>query len=266
MGHVDPSQTPSKGKPWTAIAKLDFIHKIDLIIPQGVYEIVRQKVTQREAPAFYRVSMTLGQVLETQFLTEYIKKGNILMLSEGNTTSTNMFTLREGKLNMYLDRETFERAGLEGKTYGAKGNRGSKPRWKVSYDLRSPAMLHGKKGFDRLVYACKNALNQPLTWLLCNAAESTPSPDPLEKHAATKITSSFKMMDCTGIPQIPLQLPSEMLAEGDQEGLEEIATDIYEWLSLVRLESPRVTANDSIDPYLSRGSYPQPGSVTFLSM
>lgn len=33
-------------------------------------------------------------------------------------------------------------------------------------------MLHGKKGFDRLVYTCKNVLNRPVTWLVCNASSS----------------------------------------------------------------------------------------------
>lgn len=32
---------------------------------------------------------------------------------------------------MYLDKETYERAGLVGKPHGAKGNRGQKPRWSV---------------------------------------------------------------------------------------------------------------------------------------
>jgi ribonuclease P/MRP protein subunit RPP40 len=99
---------------------------------------------------------------------------------------------------MYLDKETYERAGLVGKPHGAKGNRGLKPRWSafticyrgisqihlhciyavVSYDLRSPSMLHGKKGFDRLVYASKKVLNQPLTWLFCNVAQSSNSLPP----------------------------------------------------------------------------------------
>ena len=90
---------------------------------------------------------------------------------------------------MYLDKETYERAGLMGKPYGVKGGRGMKPRWSkspnqillcsltfklvVSYDLRSPAMLHGKKGFDRLIYASKNVLSKPATWLFCNIAESS---------------------------------------------------------------------------------------------
>lgn len=33
-------------------------------------------------------------------------------------------------------------------------------------------MSHGKKGFDRILYACKNVLTQQLTWLFCNVAES----------------------------------------------------------------------------------------------
>lgn len=54
-----------------------------------------------------------------------------MMLSEGKTAMGQLFTLREGILNLYLDRETYERAGLEGKPYGIKGDRGSKPRWSM---------------------------------------------------------------------------------------------------------------------------------------
>lgn len=34
------------------------------------------------------------------------------------------------------------------------------------------------------------------------------------------------------------------------------AAGLYEWLSLVSLESPRITADDAIDPYLSRYEVP----------
>ncbi|KAH0522715.1 hypothetical protein TsFJ059_006515 [Trichoderma semiorbis] len=257
MGHVDPKQIPSKGKPWTAISDLDFIHKVDLIIPQDIYETVAQKMTEREAPAYYRVVMTLGQVLETKFLTQYIKLGNIMMLSQGKTTIGNLFTLREGNLDLYLDRETYERAGLEGKPYGKKGDRGSKPRWRVSYNLREESMLHGRKGFDRLVYTCKNVLNQPVTWLVCNASSSAMSVDLLQDLKATQMTFFPTLSKDTGIYQIPLRIPSTILAQGDREALEYSATEMYEWLSLVRLESPRVVAGDDIDPYLSRYAPPE---------
>jgi hypothetical protein len=38
----------------------------------------------------------------------------------------------------------------------------------VEIDLRQPSMLHGKKGFDRIVYAFKNVLTTPVTWLFAN--------------------------------------------------------------------------------------------------
>ncbi|KAH6609855.1 hypothetical protein Trco_003201 [Trichoderma cornu-damae] len=263
MGHVDPKQIPGKGKPWTAISELDFIHKVDLIIPQDVYEIVVQKVVERHSPAYYRVVMTLSQVLETKFLTQYIKLvGNIAMLSEGKATTESLFTLREGNLDLYLDRETYERAGLEGKPYGIKGDRGSKPRWKVSYNLREESMLHGRKRFDRLAYACKNVLSQPMTWLVCSASSPAPSFDLLESLNAMKITASPRLVADTGIPQIPLSIPPIILAQGDREALEYSATEMYEWLSLVRLESPRVVAGDAIDPYLSRYSPPEADITT----
>lgn len=91
---------------------------------------------------------------------------------------------------MYLDKEAYERAGLVGKPHGVKGKRGLKPRWSVysplfvlgsctnlpfsvvEIDLMSPSMFPGKKGFDRLVYAAKNALNTPVTWLFYNISDS----------------------------------------------------------------------------------------------
>ena len=36
----------------------------------------------------------------------------------------------------------------------------------------SPSMFPGKKGFERLVYAAKNAFNTPVTWLFYNISES----------------------------------------------------------------------------------------------
>ena len=38
----------------------------------------------------------------------------------------------------------------------------------VEINLRLPSMLHGKKGFDRIVYAFKNVLKTPVTWLYCD--------------------------------------------------------------------------------------------------
>lgn len=54
-----------------------------------------------------------------------------------------------------------------------------------------------------------------------------------------------------------LKPPVEYLVPAAREDFETFATDVYEWLSLVRLESPRVSPTDNIDPFLSR--YRAPG-------
>jgi len=37
-------------------------------------------------------------------------------------------------------------------------------------------MFHGKKGFDRIVYAFKNALTMSVTWLFVNLGEGMIEP------------------------------------------------------------------------------------------
>lgn len=134
-------------------------------------------------------------------------------------------------------------------------------------------MWPGKKGFDRLIYACKNALNQRLTWLFCNLSTSSmytlrlprqqqltrfpaPEPDPLTPHAPTKFTSKSGITQHISARLPALQPGPETVASGSRDEYEEFTTDIYEWLSLLRLESPRILPSDNIDPYLSRYRVP----------
>ncbi|KAI1441885.1 ribonuclease P 40kDa subunit [Annulohypoxylon stygium] len=261
MSHLEPGQLPTKGKPWSALLAHDFVHKVDLILPEELLQVIRDKITgdpSRTVPVFHKVIMRLAQVLESDFFTEYIKIGNIMMLSEGKIDSDNVFFLKEGVLTLYMDKETYERAGLVGKPHGVKGKRGPKPRWIVQFDLRSPSMLHGKKGFDRLVYACKNVLNTPVTWLFHNLSK-TPTPDPLSQHYPTKYISSPSISEGLFMNVPSLKPPPAIISSQNRLDLEEFATDVYEWLSLVRLGSPRVDVDDRIDPYLS--CYAVPGDM-----
>ena len=86
-----------------------------------------------------------------------------------------------GVLKIDLDRATYERCGLAGKAVAGFGKKHSNSRFGISFslfelsytkplvevelNLRLPSMLHGKKGFERIVWAFKNVLNQSLTWL-----------------------------------------------------------------------------------------------------
>ncbi|CAK7272339.1 hypothetical protein SEPCBS119000_005072 [Sporothrix epigloea] len=294
MSHVDPAQPPaieivppssissslppssSAGavntakqlkKPWSSIQALHFVSQVDLVLPRVCADEVQKRLAERPQTAttqpqrYARVSMTLGQVLQGSFFTEYVKAGSILMLSEGRLGQDNVFSLKDGRLTLYLERETYERAGLVGKTHGAKGGRGLRPRWIVEFDLNEKAMWPGKGGFDRLLYACRNVFNTPVTWLFCSMFDA-PTPDPLDAFFPTWVTVEPTVLQHVGIALPPLGRPPSLLVGGgagnDHLETEEAVVELYEWLSLVRLGSPRVEAADKIDPYLSRYAVPSP--------
>ncbi|KAI1437238.1 ribonuclease P 40kDa subunit [Xylaria sp. CBS 124048] len=264
MSHPNASQLPTKVKPWSALLSQDYVHKVDLILPEESLQLIKGGILDDPSriPSYFRLIMTLGQVLEGDFFTQYIKVGNIIMLSEGKVGADNVFSIKDGKLTMYLDKESYERTGLVGKPHGAKGARGLQPQWVVEYDLRSPSASHGKKGFDRLVYGCKNALNTPTTWLFCNLSE-TPTPNPVAQYYPTAYTSNPVVVSGVAMKIPQLKVSSTILSDPTRQELDEYATEVYEWLSLVRLESPRVESGDNIDPYLS--AYAVPGSPSEIN-
>ncbi|KAJ4300162.1 hypothetical protein N0V88_002831 [Collariella sp. IMI 366227] len=243
MAHLDPKQPPTKSKPWATLTSQDFVFKADLILPQEVLGLVQEKLlgTKTATPEFKRVVMPLHDILTGDFFKEYIK-------NEGRRGIDNVFSLRSGTLTMFLDKEAYERAGLVGKPHGVKGKRGLKPRWVVEFDLTEPSMFPGKKGFDRLIYATKNALAEPMTWLFCNISSTVPDPDPISQHSCTPLTSTPAIVEDINAV-MPKLSPDPSI---DKEDFEDFATGLYEWLSLVRLQSPRIQVGDQIDPYLSR--------------
>ena len=133
-------------------------------------------------------------------------------------------------------------------------------------------MLHGKKGFERIVWAFKNVLNQSLAWLFCDL-DSTPelnngliirkayqkipmmltyNPDdkPIKKHHpqwldCAPLRSSY---DQIIVPSLTGLISNDM----PEAEIQERCGAIAEWIAMVQLGSPRVSADDDVDPYLSR--------------
>lgn len=79
--------------------------------------------------------------------------------------------------------------------------------------------------------------------------------DPLAQHAPVRFTSDHGVVPNSQLKAPSLAIPSDLVS-GDRLRIEEFATETYEWLSLVRLQSPRVLAGDEINDYLSRYQVP----------
>ena len=85
---------------------------------------------------------------------------------------------------------------------------------------------------------------------------AAPDPDPLEAHDPVKFTSLPGTIQNIETAKVHMRVPSATLADRNRPDLEDAAIELYEWLSLIRLESPRIAPDNDIDPYLSRYSSP----------
>ncbi|ESZ97010.1 ribonuclease P 40kDa subunit [Sclerotinia borealis F-4128] len=264
MGHLDPKQPPVKRKPFVNILGHKFINKVEMILPKELYEIMENEMNgvlaESRNPVYRRVVLPLSALLEGEFFTEYVKKGNVLMLSKGNIGVDNVFTLSEGILTLHLDKESYERSGLVGKPEGVKGKREHRPRWIVEINLRLPSMLHGKNGFKRIEYAFKNVLTTPVTWLFCDLGATVLPSDPLSPHHPHEITCTPRVLSEIRVKRSAFK-PAAENNSNDNGDLQAFAVEIHEWLSLVSLESPRINSTDNIDRFLSRYDPPE-GSET----
>ena len=119
-------------------------------------------------------------------------------------------------------------------------------------------MLHGKKGFERIVWAFKNVLNQSASWLFCDlASENGQMCDdaPLSSHQPQVIQCDPVTIHHPHFLVPPLG-KIDTNENGREEDLREDCDALSEWLAMVALDSPRLSADDSVDPYLSRYDVP----------
>jgi ribonuclease P/MRP protein subunit RPP40 len=262
--YIDPQNVSTKKQPFAMFNKQHFSHTLDLILPEEMYELVQQKLDTYSNAQHARVHMKLGEIIESDFLQSYIKQGNIMMLSEGRPLVDNRFELYEGVLRLELDRPTYERCGLQGTPIEDGGRKHQKQRWIVTYDLRLPSMKHGKGAFSRLEWACKNVLDQSLTWLFYNfnpsSAESlAEGKEPISKLAPRiqKFETTVVRLDDSLCPKV---LPGDLTTLYDEQE----SQSMLEYLHLLSLNSPRLNAKDDIDPHLSRYEVPDfgPGITT----
>ncbi|PIG85550.1 hypothetical protein AARAC_007744 [Aspergillus arachidicola] len=257
---IDPKQPPVKKSPFSAIRGHPFVHTVEVILPEATYKSIEGSLNTKLPKLRYaRVFMSLSSLLEGDFFNTYIKSGNILMISEGRPGSDNVFTLRDGILKLELGKEIFERTGLTGKPVRSGGRKHAKERYLVEINLRLPSMLHGKKGFERLVWAFKNVLNHTVAWLfydLASESSGVSSDDPSLKGNHPHIVDCEPVRTDYRDILVPPFKELDITETAPEQELKDNCDEISEWLGMVALGSPRVLASDDVDPYLCRYSVP----------
>lgn len=219
-----------------------------MLLPEELYNIVEQKLQQNGANAvkYQRVFMSLLDVLSGEFFNHYIKRGDIIMRSEGRSRTDRLMYIHSGILHLELDRATHERCGLVGEPIPDGGRKHVKHRFLIKADLRSPSMLHGKKGFERLVWAAREVLVGDVEWLF---ADLRPSTGDTESPIAKLHPFQYDAQ-----PQVrrmhDLELPG-MPREGEAVSMN-YAEELLEWIGLACIASPRIASTDNVDAFLCR--------------
>ncbi|GAA83649.1 ribonuclease P protein subunit p40 [Aspergillus luchuensis IFO 4308] len=217
---IDPKQPPTKRSPFSAILGHPFVHTVEVILPKDILSHVEPQLQNLR---YARVFMSLSSLLEGEFFNTYIKTGI---------------------LKLELSKEIFERTGLT----------------VVEINLRLPSMLHGKKGFERIVWAFKNVLNQSVAWLffdLTTSSGGVSEDDPSLKGNHPQIINYKPLITEHSNILVP-RLPGPEITNESREAaeLEDHCNELSEWLAMVSLQSPRVSVYDDVDPYLCRYSVP----------
>ncbi|EWC48398.1 hypothetical protein DRE_02167 [Drechslerella stenobrocha 248] len=256
----------SSRRPFSTILGHVYNQQVDVLLPDGVCEMVRLKLEEQLKPLqYHRVFMGLKAILDKEFYNNYIRQGNILLLSDGRVDVDNVYCLYDGTLYLFLTKEMYEKAGLVGKKAAFGGRK--KERWVVEHDLRQPHMLHGKKAFDRLVWSFTNVFKEQKSWLFCDLNQEALNPPPANPNPgpSTTITGlTVPTTPRTAAPEVTRAAHATKLAsfvhtvpqlsttEYDRAVFYDWAYALHEWIALATLDADRLHAADSIDPFLSR--------------
>ncbi|KAF3939448.1 hypothetical protein ABW19_dt0203369 [Dactylella cylindrospora] len=251
-------------RPYSTILGHVYNQQVDVLLPDEICDLVQQQLGENLKPLHYhRIFMGLREILGKEFYNHYIRQGNILLLSDGRVDVDDVFCLYDGTLYLFLKKETYEKAGLVGKTATFGGRK--KERWVVEYDLRAPHMVHGKKAFDRLAWSFTNVFKGQQSWLFCDLRQEAFSPSESPPDPAAIIGLSIPSTPRISTPTIthpthPIKLATfthsipqkQTTSEYDRAIFYDWAYSLHEWLAMAALDANRLHAADNIDPLLSR--------------
>jgi len=106
-------------------------------------------------------------------------------------------------------------------------------------------MVHGKKGFERVVRAFSNVLNNSITWLFHDLKAPNDGTGPL---SARQPVLRAVEPETSRLEDVFLPINSR---DGNQDDPMD-AAELLEWVSLALNQTPRLQEKDTIDPYLCR--------------
>ncbi|KAJ3172145.1 Ribonuclease P protein subunit p40 [Geranomyces variabilis] len=268
----------SFGKAINACKTHDFNHAIDVVIPVKDPQPLAAEITKCiDGCYYYRASLPLSYFLEDSVLSR-IKWGTFMALrADAHIDTDDVFAiLPSGTMVLNVGKDTYESLGLAGKESKLPADRGR--RFDVRIKMKSPDFHKKTKLWKRLEWCFSHTLVGKFDFWLMDfdiLAGKTTEPFPPfpinakpTRYSLSVTTSSQSSVIIPTLP-LPSPLPSDCESKTEQQAAREHAVDVFEWLGLAAHAAPRIAASDSIDPFYSVYSPPQPnapGDLTTLSI
>lgn len=191
--YLDPSQPPTKRTPFRQIRNIPFVHDVRVCMPTRFHQRLYSDYNDvsSDASAEHRIhkEVTYSKVILSlkDILADYdLRTGNYILISQPypptslspslQSANSTTITVNCGNLSISMPQHIYQRTGLPLATKvpsGGRKHQSSSMRHIVDIDLRSPSMVRGRKGFDRLVWAATNVdgLREARVWLIAKTNE-----------------------------------------------------------------------------------------------
>lgn len=216
-------------RPVQLIKSHNVASRVELIVPHSAFGGIEKQL--RVNATRYSVKSTLGPFISEQVLSIIRNDPSFVAVSDSRIDHEDVIAIINGTLILSLTKDTYERAGLQGK----KSARQKGQRYIASYNLMDAKFGPGKAGYDRLLWAIDNTFGKEFEFNISCSSESIK--DHFVAANSHNVKTDIRHLDDIQVPQ------------SDPDG-KQWAGDIYEWLALVSLGSDRIGANDDIDSYL----------------
>jgi ribonuclease P/MRP protein subunit RPP40 len=144
-------------------ASQQFTNRLEALMPFAELEKAHEALKHLEGlPVVrsYAVKMSPLLLFDPVFVTSYLKRGRLLLMSAGRLEDEDVFCIdSKAQLTLSLTRDTYQRLGLQGQAYkraqtssGRGGDRlsGRSERFVVSIDLLAPSFEPGRPGYERV--------------------------------------------------------------------------------------------------------------------
>uniref|UniRef100_A0A1A8QV43 Ribonuclease P 40 subunit n=1 Tax=Nothobranchius rachovii TaxID=451742 RepID=A0A1A8QV43_9TELE len=161
------------------VEKLHFNHKVSVLLPGCSFTPSKLDLVMNTFSSFYLIKKLPVHELLDPGLQGAINQGVVYGLSFGTRIDedTCVALMPKGRLVLSLDKDSYERLGVEGKP--SRFNHRTCSRFVVSVDLTNSSMAPGGRGHTRLLTGLRSHLQLQTDFLLSHHPEGGASLQPL---------------------------------------------------------------------------------------